>query len=125
MKKLTALFEQEHGNILVLAAFSFMAILAMVGFVIDGGRIYMEKTHLDKVANAAVLSGAQELTNNESAVRGVVDKILASHEETASLKQLNIFVKNRVSIDLEKPVKLVFSQILGIDTVNVKAHAAV
>lgn len=123
MKKLRALFKKEQGNALVLASLAMMGLLAMAGLVIDGGMVYMTKSHLQKVANAAVLSGAQELTNSEEKVKTIVDEVLASHVEQTSLQQLSITFQDQVSIDLQKPVNLTFSALLGKDVVYVNAHA--
>jgi uncharacterized membrane protein len=39
------LLKQEKGDVIVLTAVSFIAILVMVGLVIDGGTLYMTKRH--------------------------------------------------------------------------------
>ena len=58
------LFKKENGNALVLVSLAMMALLAMGGLAIDGGMLFMTKAQLQKAANAAVLSGAQELTHD-------------------------------------------------------------
>lgn len=125
MKKiLQLLFRKEEGSVLLLVSLSFMGLLTMTGLVIDGGTMYMTKSHLQKSANAAVLSGAQELTNREDAVREVVTEVLRSHEEEASLKVISITMGNRVEIELVKTVPLAFSSLFGFETVDVYSNAA-
>lgn len=125
MKKILQLFLlKEEGNVLLLVSLSFMGLLTMTGLVIDGGTMYMTKSHLQKSANAAVLSGAQELTNREDAVRIVVNEVLRSHEEESSLQEITISMGNRVEIELKKTVPLAFSSLLGIETVDVQSNAA-
>jgi hypothetical protein len=114
----------EKGNVLVIVALSFMSLLGMVGLAIDGGLLYMKKTSLQKTANAAVLSGAQELTNQEDRVKLVVNEILKAHKEESSFQELNVVMDKRVSIKLVKPVKLSFVQLFGFKVVDIKVQAA-
>lgn len=124
MRKLLLYVNNERGNVIVLVALSFISLLGMVGLAIDGSLLYMTKTHLQKTANAAVLSGAQELTNKEEKVKTIVNEIMIAHKEETSLENIQVVLDKRVAVNLEKEVELSFSRIFGFDKVNVKAHAA-
>ncbi|MGJ9384758.1 pilus assembly protein TadG-related protein [Salipaludibacillus sp. CF4.18] len=121
MRKMT---KDEDGNALILLTFGLAAMIAILGLVIDGGHLYMSKSHLQKTANAAALSGAQEIVNSEAAVNEVVDYILASHGEQASLFDSSIENDRKLTVDLEKPVPVFFSSLFGVDSVPVKARAS-
>ena len=101
-----------------------MALLAMGGLVIDGGMLYMTKSHLQKAANAAVLSGAQELPNDNDEVKAIVNEVLALNDETIDLDSMDITPEKGVRVDVQKRVKLAFSSLLGKEYVDVKAQAA-
>jgi hypothetical protein len=122
--RISKFINNERGNVAVLVALSFMGLLAIAGLAIDGGLLYMTKTHLQKTANAAVLSGAQELTNNEEKVRVIVNDILKAHKEETTINNLHVELENRVAVSLVKPVKLSFARIFGFDKVNVKVRSA-
>lgn len=96
----------------------------MAGLVVDGGTMYAVKSHLQKAANASVLSGAQELTGEQSDVEAVVDDILAHHNEQSSLADLKIDMKSTVRVKLSKKVPLAFSRLFGKESVTVEAEAA-
>ncbi|GAM15629.1 pilus assembly protein TadG-related protein [Mesobacillus selenatarsenatis] len=115
---------EESGNTILLAALSMFVILSIAGLAIDGGMVYMTKAELQKTANAAVLSGAQELTNNEAKVDEVVRSIVAAHKDGSSVDNISIVMEKKVGIDLSKKVDLAFSKLLGFETVDVKAHSA-
>ncbi|WP_067728950.1 TadE/TadG family type IV pilus assembly protein [Oceanobacillus damuensis] len=115
--------KNEDGNAIILIALAMGAIISMVGLVIDGGNIYVSKSHLQKTANAAALSGAQEIVNSEANVNEVVSKILESHDETDSLSQVNIETDSQLHVELAKDVPLFFATLFGIDTVPIKADA--
>ena len=118
------IFNDESGNTIILAAFSLLVLLTIAGLAIDGGMLYMTKSELQKTANAAVLSGAQELTNNEAKVDEITRKTVASHNNGSDIESLTIQMNKKVAIDLAKTVPLAFSKLLGVESVKVKAHSA-
>ena len=124
MVKIKRLIKEEKGNALVLVTIALMGLLTMAGLAIDGGMLFMTKSHLQKAANAAVLSGAQELPNDTEEVKKIVNDILSSHDSKIALKNIDITPEKEVGVEVEKPVKLAFSSILGVDSVNVGAQAA-
>jgi len=113
----------QHGSALVLVSFALVGLLAITGLVLDGGTLYVTKSHLQKTANAAVLSGAQELTNSDNSVTEVVNQVLNAHDEAESLETINIAMNNQVSVQLSKEVQQSLSKIFGKDTVQVNVEA--
>ncbi|WP_138419520.1 Tad domain-containing protein [Aquibacillus sediminis] len=124
MKIVRALLNNESGSALALVTFAFIGLVGITGLVVDGGMLYASKSHLQKVANASVLSGAQELTSDDQLkVRAIIDDILVHHDESDSLQALGIIPNSKVTIELQKPVPLTFSSLFGIETVNISANA--
>lgn len=119
-----SLLGREEGSVIVLVALSMMLLLAMAGLVIDLGTVFATKAQLQKTANAAVLSGAQELTNAQSAVTDVVNQVLTDHGELGSLINTSIQMEKRVSVELSRDVPLAFSKLFGFDSFPVDVHAA-
>ncbi|WP_235848470.1 Tad domain-containing protein [Litchfieldia alkalitelluris] len=120
MKKIV---KKQDGNVLVLTSLSFIVLLLMTGLVIDGGMLFMTKSHLQKVANAAVLSGGQELPYEENQVRTVINHIMTAHNEADSLEEVYIEPNHKIRVQLVKPVKLNFLRLLGIEHIDVRAKA--
>ncbi|TFB19617.1 hypothetical protein E3U55_10700 [Filobacillus milosensis] len=117
------LMKSEKANATFLVTISFTALLALTGLVVDGGMLYMTHQHLQKAANASVLSGGQELTQEEEVVRQIVDETLEHHDELSSFKGITIVKENRVTLELEKPVETTFMKLFGIDSVDVEVRA--
>lgn len=115
--------KNERGNVLMIVSLGFTTFLGMVGLVIDGGMFYMEKTSLQKAANAAVLSGAQELMEEEMEVELIVDEVLDQHGEAGSVDQLAVFMEERVTLTLSRDMQTAFMMIFGIDAVEITAEA--
>ena len=114
----------EKGSAIVLVALAMVALLCIAGLAIDGSMLYMTKSKLQKVANAAALSGAQELTNSGERVTKVVNDILAAHKESDSFEDLAILEGKKVRVVLSKRMPLSFAGLLGYEFVDVKAAAA-
>ncbi|NDI36374.1 pilus assembly protein TadG-related protein [Chengkuizengella sediminis] len=123
MKKLKHFIHEEKGSSLVLVSISLVVLLAFVGLVVDFGKVYVIKTDLQKVANAAALSGAQELTNNEANVMEVVDTILNEHGQQNNLETTEINMEQDVTVFLSENVSLSFSKILGFTNIDVPVRA--
>jgi hypothetical protein len=79
---------------------------------------------MQKAANAAVLSGAQELTYQQNVVENVVYSILEEHGERSSLEQLDVVMKDKVAVQLSEVVPLSFARLFGKTTATVKVKAA-
>lgn len=129
MKKLLT---NEKGNVLLIVSIAFTGLLAMTGLVIDGGSYFMKKTDLQKVVNAAALSGAQELVVGdmnpvlvESRVRQIVHEVVSFHDESIVLNDEDIEVQlnNSVTVNLKKPLALAFSSLFGIESVDIVTRA--
>jgi hypothetical protein len=103
----------QNGSSLVLVGMAMAGLLAMTGLVVDLGGVFVAQTQLQKAANAAALSAAQELTHSESAVSTIITEVLAQHEEIDSFKEQTIEMDHKVTVRLERPVQLAFSTLFG------------
>ena len=71
--------KQERGSILVLSVILLPILFAFLGFGYDFGNIYMHKSRLQNVADAAALAGARayldsQATDNKDGIDGTVDR---------------------------------------------------
>lgn len=123
------LYKEEDGVAVVWFTIVFIVIVFITGLAIDGGRLYATKAELRTAADAAVLSGAQDLLASDSSVANVVNQILVAHNEQSSIKQLLIRPNNekKVTVTLERNVPLFFMRMLGFNSslVNVRSSAAI
>ncbi|MDQ1911066.1 pilus assembly protein TadG-related protein [Paenibacillus sp. GD4] len=118
-----ALVRQQEGSSLVLAALLLAGLLATAALVVDGGILFVTKSHLQKTANAAVLSGAQELTRTQEQVSGVIQTVLQMHEEHTHVQSTSVSMGQKVSVSLRKEVPLGFARMFGWELAPVQAKA--
>ncbi|WP_132243177.1 TadE/TadG family type IV pilus assembly protein [Marinisporobacter balticus] len=123
MHKIKNFMDNQSGSTLILFSFLLVGLLGMIGLVMDGGTLFVSKTHLQKTANAAVLSGGQALFSEEQTVNDIVTKILNAHNENTSLNALTIEMGNKITVNLRKEVPLSFLPLFGFSKVPVEATA--
>jgi len=63
----------ENGQSLIIIAFAFLGLLAMLGLALDLGLVYIERTRIKRAVDAAVLAGVVELPNEEQAFIRAID----------------------------------------------------
>ncbi|WP_461205477.1 TadE/TadG family type IV pilus assembly protein [Clostridium sp. DL1XJH146] len=120
------LVEEESGSVVVIFSLFLVILMGIAGSVIDVGILYNTKSHLRKTAQAAVLSGAQELPNSNSSVNYVVNQILLAHGEENSIKNLSIDTTTnyKLSLTLEKEVPMYFLKLFNMDSQKVQVTSS-
>jgi hypothetical protein len=122
--RLKGLASGERGSTLVFVALAMVVLLGVSAFALDGGRLYVIRSQLQKTANAAALSGAQELTHTAEAVDHVIETVLREHGELEHKAGAAIDMGRRVSVELVREVPLGLAQLLGFRSTPVRARAA-
>lgn len=125
MKKFVGrFFKEERGSVLILVAFVMVALIGITAVAIDGGRLYIEKSILQKAADAGALAGAQELPMNSSAAVTSANEVAAINNRPAS--NIEIGSGNKwIRVTTSSTVDLTFGKIFGYATVPVEAKAKV
>ncbi|MCI3926853.1 pilus assembly protein TadG-related protein [Paenibacillus sp. TRM 82003] len=115
--------DDERGNVMALVSLSMVALLAMTGLVLDGGMLMATRAQMQKAANAAALSAAQELTHTENAVRAVAGEVLHAHGEHEHMDLMDISMGDRVQVGLTDEQSLGFAGLFGIEAAPVSVAA--
>lgn len=127
MKKIIIRFvKEERGNVLAIVAAVMLALLGLTALVIDGGRLYFEKSMLQKAADAGALAGAQELPFDSTeaeklAIEIAVENNVDNENTTVEFDDDNMWIR----VTTNSNVELTFGKIFGISTVPVTATAKV
>ena len=75
------ILRKEQGAIIVLTALLLPVLLGFMGLGVDVGNLYIHKTRLQNIADAAALAGAREYVNSQKKTSGVKDKVNDSLNE--------------------------------------------
>ena len=127
----------ERGQVFVFLAVMLVVLLGCAALVVDVGRAYLAKRHLQASADAAATAGALELpdpiaaqafANNYSGLDGAKNdnNKLPPVATTVTTKCLSIAPcspVNTVVVEQTTVVPTIFAKVLGIDQFTIKAKA--
>ncbi|MEX1171414.1 MAG: pilus assembly protein TadG-related protein [Chloroflexota bacterium] len=130
--------ERERGQILVLFTLSLVAIIAMVGLVIDGGSAFAQRRFEQNAADLAAVAGANAYMNASGSVAAKSAAAVAAAHDAADRNgyvhgtdgaALNVNVAllssgATVQVGLTKPHANTFARVVGQNTWDVSVTAS-
>jgi Flp pilus assembly protein TadG len=134
----TGALSEEQGQAIVFVVMMLVAVIAVVGFVIDIGHAYEAQRSLQGAADAAALAGAQQLPDptlaqqtatqfgssatgkNHITDMAVTEQVLTSCNATIP----GCSPVNMVSVNERATVPTFFSKIVGVNSFDLNVHAA-
>jgi Flp pilus assembly protein TadG len=126
------LHRAESGQSLIIIAFAFIALVAIVGLAIDLGIMYIERTRLGQAIDAAALAAAQELPNEIAAWDRAEEYLRINRYDlndpdltiVHSFPDEPVFDSHyQIAITGTKTVPLTFLRVLGFNEVNITTSA--
>ena len=117
MKRLLGLvnLRDESGAVLVIVAISMVALLGFTALVIDGGRLYTEKSKLQKAMDAAVLAGAQGIRTSEVQAKSIARDVSQKNGYSLTQNEELTIVGNSIKAEKEVSVSMTFAKALGMN----------
>lgn len=130
----------DSGQIIVLFALSIVAVIAMVGLVLDGGDTFSQRRSQQTGADMAALAGANAYLNSYMTGSSAVSATAAATAAATASATANGFtsgtagstVSVRVSllphgatvqVDITKPHQNAFARVMGMDSWDVSVTA--
>jgi Flp pilus assembly protein TadG len=118
----------ERGQTLILFAAGLAGFLGLVGLSIDVGQIMTTRTDLQKVADAAALAGAQDLTN-ATAAKGTAQEYVQRNggaDTAAEIVVSKTYGSNdTIEVKAKRRVNFTFLRAVGLGGTDVDASARV
>ncbi|WP_045518059.1 Tad domain-containing protein [Neobacillus niacini] len=132
------LLVEQKGQSLVLTAIFLAVLIGFAGLAIDGGRLYLAKSQLQKAVDAGVLAGADALLDNKKTSTVFDHSIAVGKAETIAINNYNndnvsYIAKseldsgkkvNYVQVNGEEDVTLLLMPVLGIKNTTVVSAVA-
>jgi Flp pilus assembly protein TadG len=121
----------QDGQILVIFALALLAIMGMVGLVLDGGGAFAQRRDEQNVADMAALAAANDyLINNSVDLATARARTIASsngytHGDLATSVDVTIDTTNGVTaqVQITAPHANAFASVLGMSTWSIGASA--
>ncbi len=123
----------EPGQAIVLIALMLLALVALVGLVVEGGHVFAVRRDLQNVADAAALAAAQQLDlpayrasrqvrlDPEAAERRAYQM---AHDEVPSAEVSVQSGTISVTVTLRKRIPTVFLGTIGVRSITLDASAS-
>lgn len=82
--------QNQKGAVAIIVALSLVAMIGVLGLVLDLGHLYVAKTELQNAADAAALSGAKQLNGKLTGVCCGVDSAQSRAIEAAGANKYDL-----------------------------------
>lgn len=122
MKKLIVKFYDESGGVLAYVAIFIVVLLGFTALVIDGGRLYTEKSKLQKALDAAVLAGVQGLRTSEARATEIAKDVSEKNGFKVEESELT-YTSDSIKALKRITVPMTFAKVIGLNTTTVSASA--
>lgn len=119
--------ESERGQMLVIFALAMIALIGMIGLIIDGGDTSLQKRDQQNVADAAAMAGGYALINGDD-VEAAAQSVAAANGYVDGVDNTTVTVNNgadSITVDVSRPHRNYFSGVLGFASWGVSATASV
>ncbi len=86
----------QKGQSLVIIAFAFLGLIAMLGLALDLGLVYIERTRIKRAVDAATLAAVSELPHEEKAILRAINYLDQNGydlRDNNGNPQVNIYVR--------------------------------
>ena len=126
--------ETAPGQVLVIFALALVAIVAMVGLVIDGGATFVQRRDQQNVADQAAMAGAYAYVSASSnqgqaalaAARNIAAANGYTHDQSGVVVTVTVDTSGiapTVQVDVSKPHQNYFAGVVGLPSWNVSTTA--
>lgn len=127
MKNILKMLNGQRGNIIILVALSMVILIGLSAIVIDGGRMYSEKSNLQKAVDAAAIAGAQLLPQDSVNAGTVAEQIALANISDANVT-INVEITDNnsaIRVTALSNVQFALAKVLNAADTDIKAAAKV
>jgi Flp pilus assembly protein TadG len=133
MRRTASRTRADDGQIIVIFALGLVAMIAMVGLVLDGGSTYAQRRGQQNAADLAAMAGANQylLTGDETLARATARQVASQngfvHDPSAAKTVDVTLISNntRLQVDVSSPHRNNFTGVVGMTEWQVSTTATV
>lgn len=123
MKWVQKLAKDEDGAVMVIVALALVILLGCMALVVDAGVMYVNRSNMQNVADAAALAGAQELPDKDAAEDKAIE-YAALNGVVIDEDDVNPYYDDdKIEVKCSKNVPYYFARALGFENADVSARA--
>ncbi|HZG85515.1 pilus assembly protein TadG-related protein [Paenibacillus sp.] len=122
--KRKGVFRNENGNVAVLMALSMTMLIGFVALAVDGGLALLERSRLQRAADAAALAGVLELPERPEQATEHARNAAALNGVAASAINVAFSDDRRdITVTARRTVPFYFAPVLGVNGASMSAEA--
>lgn len=117
----------EHGQMLVIFALALVALIGMVGLIIDGGDTFLQRREQQNVADAAAMAAGYASVNGlsaDAAAQAVAAANGYTNGQDGTVVTVNLGA-GTITVDVTRPHRNYFSGVMGFASWGVSTTATV
>jgi|LGVF01.2.fsa_nt_gb hypothetical protein len=119
------LFRDERGNVTIIVCLILTTLLGVTALVVDMGVVYAEKVQLANAIDAALLAGGQELPDDKTKAKTVMEQYLIANGVLLDEVVISIDYDGKgASIEAVRNVEFSFARVLGLTDTDVYEYGA-
>jgi len=117
-------FRNENGNVAVLMALSMTMLIGFVALAVDGGLALLERSRLQRAADAAALAGVLELPERPEQAAEHARNAAAMNGVAAAAVNVEFSEDRRdITVTARRSVPFYFAPVLGVNAAEMHAAA--
>nr|WP_092075033.1 pilus assembly protein TadG-related protein [Dendrosporobacter quercicolus]NSL49998.1 hypothetical protein [Dendrosporobacter quercicolus DSM 1736]SDN28021.1 Putative Flp pilus-assembly TadE/G-like [Dendrosporobacter quercicolus] len=119
----------QKGSVFILMAFTIPLLIAFSALAADVGYLYVQRSHLQNIADAAALAGAAKLGSGTSDAQALAETYLEINSSAADAGNVETFTfleennTKKIRVDITRPAPLLFMRYFGYDTIDLAVYA--
>jgi hypothetical protein len=119
--------EPERGQMLVIFALALIALVGMVGLIVDGGDTFLQRRDEQNVADAAAMAAGYAYVNSQDPTAAAQAVATTNgYQNGANSTTVTVTVgASAIKVDVSKPHRNYFAGVMGFASWNVSATASV
>jgi len=118
------LLKDERGSVVVIVTLAMTVILGITSLVTDVGLMYLTRTKLQTMVDAAALAGMQDIPKGFSVAQETTKQwAIQNGAKEEELQITGTGNEMKLTIKADRKVNLLFARVLGIQSSNITAQA--
>ncbi len=118
------LIGNQRGSVTIITVAALAILLGFAALVIDVGFLYVNRTELVNMVDAAALAGVQDLPDNTAQAEASGRSYATLNGRVSDNVEISVPSNKIVAVTALRTVELTFAKILGVSKAEVRAAAA-
>ncbi len=119
----------QKGSILMLMAFTIPFLFALTAIAVDCGYLYVQKSHLQNIADAAALAGAAKLGASTAEAQALAESYIAKNSTAADAGIVSTITfpeennTKKIRVAISKAAPLLFMKYFNYNSIALAVYA--